>query len=228
MTVKEIQDELFRLQDEKYRDFQVKLMPTVELDTVIGVRTPELRKYAKQLVKREDISGFLIDLPHRYFDENQLHSFLISLEKDFEKCVDEVDRFLPFVDNWATCDQLSPAVFAKHKQELLPYVDRWITSGKTYTVRFGIGMFMSHFLDGDFAPCYLDRVASIRSDEYYINMMIAWYVATALAKQYEATLPILKENRLDLWTHNKAIAKAVESRRISEEQKRFLRTLKRR
>ena len=228
MISDEIRKSLFAKQDLAYRDFQGALIPTVKAEKMIGVRTPELKALAKVYQNNPEIAGFLTDLPHEYFDENQLHAFLISLEKDFAKCVDEVDRFLPFVDNWATCDQLSPAVFAKHKQELLPYVDRWIASGKTYTVRFGIGMLISHFLDGDFAPCYLDRVASIRSDEYYINMMIAWYVATALAKQYEATLPILKENRLDLWTHNKAIGKAIESRRISEEQKRFLRTLKRR
>ena len=221
-----IRKALFEKQDLAYRDFQGALLPTVDQGKMIGVRTPELKALAKIYAKREEIGEFLIDLPHGYFDENQLHAFLISLEKDFEKCVDEVDRFLPYIDNWATCDQLGPAVFAKHKQALLPFIDHWIDSGKTYAVRFGIGMLMSHFLDGDFTPAYLDRVASIRSDEYYVNMMIAWYFATALAKQYEATLPILQESRLDAWTHNKTIGKAIESRRLTAEQKSFLRTLK--
>ena len=174
MTVKEIQDELFRLKDEKYRDFQVKLMPTVELDTVIGVRTPELRKYAKQLVKREDVSGFLIELPHRYFDENQLHAFTIAEMKDYDRCIEEVNRFLPYVDNWATCDQMSPKVFKKYREGLLDHIRIWIQSDKTYTVRFAIGMLMEHFLDEDFNAEYPEMVAAVSSDEYYVNMMIAW------------------------------------------------------
>ena len=222
-----IREELFRMQDIQYRDFQAKLIPQADADSMIGVRTPELKILAKAYEKHPEIDVFLADLPHKYFDENQLHAFLLLREKDFFKCVEEVDRFLPFVDNWATCDQLSPPVFAKYKRELLPYIDAWIDSNETYTVRFGIGMLMSHFLDGDFTPAYLDRVAKIKSGEYYINMMIAWYFATALAKQYEATLPILIERRLDVWTHNKAIQKAIESRRVSDERKAYLRTLKR-
>jgi 3-methyladenine DNA glycosylase AlkD len=226
MTVKEIQDELFRLQDEKYRDFQVKLMPTVELDTVIGVRTPELRKYAKQLVKREDISGFLIDLPHRYFDENQLHAFIISEMKDYDRCIEEVNHFLPYVDNWATCDQMSPKVFKKYRKGLLDHIRVWIQSDKTYTVRFAIGMLMEHFLDEDFNAEYPEMVAAVRSDEYYVKMMIAWYFATALAKQYDAALPYIEKQRLDTWTHNKTIQKAVESYRITSEQKEYLKGLR--
>ena len=217
---------MFRLQDVKYRDFQGKLIPTVEPDAVIGVRTPELRKYAKILVKTENISDFLDDLPHRYFDENQLHAFIISEIKDYEQCLNRVSEFLPFVDNWATCDQMSPKIFKKHRMDLLEQIKAWVASDKTYTVRFGIGMFMEHFLDEDFDQAYPEIVAGIRSDEYYINMMIAWYFATALAKQYDVILPYIKDRRLDVWTHNKAIQKAVESFRITPEQKEYLKTLK--
>lgn len=226
MAVKEIQDELFRLQDRKYRDFQAKLMPTVEADTVIGVRTPELRKYARQLVKREDISGFLRELPHRYFDESQLHAFIISEMKDYDRCMEEVNHFLPYVDNWATCDQMSPKVFKKHRKDLLDHIRGWLESDKTYTVRFAIGMLMEHFLDEDFNAEYPEMVAAVRSDEYYVNMMTAWYFATALAKQYEAVVPYIEKQRLDTWTHNKTIQKAVESYRITSEQKKYLKDLR--
>lgn len=222
----EIRSELFRLQDEEYRDFQAKLIPTVAAGTMIGVRTPELRRLAKQMVKREDIGEFLSQLPHEYFDENQLHGFIVSELKDYGRCMAEVERFLPFVDNWATCDQMSPKVFGKHRQDLLVCVRKWLASDKTYTVRFAVGMLMEHFLDEDFDVSYLDMAAGIRSGEYYINMMTAWYFATALAKQYAAALPFIEEKRLDLWTHNKAIQKAIESRRITPEQKSYLRSLK--
>ena len=226
MITDEIRDELFRLQDVKYRDFQSKLIPTVPPEKVIGVRTPALRAMAKQFAKREDIGAFLEDLPHTYFDENQLHAFILSERKDFAVCLSAVDRFLPYVDNWATCDQLSPKVFRKHRPELLVSVRKWIASGETYTVRFGVGMLMEHFLDEDFDPVYPETVAAIRSEEYYVRMMVAWYFATALAKQYEAALPFLEGRRLDVWTHNKTIQKAVESYRITPEQKAFLRGLK--
>ena len=226
MITDEIWDELFRLQDAKYRDFLSKLIPTVPPERVIGIRTPALRAMAKQLGKREDIDAFLDELPHTYFDENQLHAFILSEMKDFAACLRAVNRFLPYVDNWATCDQLSPKVFRKHKPELLVSVRKWIASGETYTVRFGVGMLMEHFLDDDFDPAYLETVAAIRSEEYYVRMMIAWYFATALAKQYEAALPFLEGRRLDVWTHNKTIQKAVESYRITPEQKAFLRGLK--
>ncbi|WP_408070654.1 DNA alkylation repair protein [Butyrivibrio sp. JL13D10] len=222
----EIRKELFKLQDVKYRDFQVKLIPGKDIDTMIGVRTPDLRKYAKSLVKREDIGDFLSDVPHRYFDEDQIHAFVISEIKDFEKCMEETEKFLPYVDNWATCDQMSPKVFKKHKTELLSAISSWIISDKTYTVRFAIGMLMQHFLDEDFDISYPEMVAKVRSKEYYVNMMIAWYFATALAKQYDATLPFIEEHRLSDWTHNKAIQKSIESYRITKEQKDYLRSLK--
>ena len=223
----QIRTTLFTIQDILYRDFQSKLIPNVAAEAFIGVRTPQLRKYAKQLAKEEGVEAFLRDLPHRYFDENQLHAFIISEIKDFDRCMDETERFLPYVDNWATCDQLSPKTFIKHRAELLRHIRVWIKSDKTYTVRFGIGMLMQHFLDGDFDTEYPDLAAKIRSDEYYVNMMIAWYFATALAKQYAAVLPYIEKNRLDRWTHNKAIQKATESYRITPEQKKYLKSLKR-
>ena len=222
----EIRNELFSFQDIKYRDFQVKLMPTVAPETAIGVRTPALRKYAKALTKREDIADFLNDLPHRYFDENQLHAFIISEIKDYDKCMEEVKKFLPYVDNWATCDQLSPKTFKKHKAELLEEIKIWIDSDQTYTIRFAIGMLMQHFLDEDFDPAYPEMVSKLRSDEYYVNMMIAWYFATALAKQYETVRLYIEEQKLDAWTHNKAIQKSVESYRITPEQKEYLKSLR--
>ena len=224
--IQEIRKQLFSMQDVKYRDFQSKLIPTVEYDTVIGVRTPELRKYAKQLVNMGGFLEFLRDLPHRYFDENQLHAFIISEIKDFEICVEEVENFLPYVDNWATCDQMLPKGFKNHKKELLEMIYQWIESEKTYTVRFAVGMLMKYFLEDDFDIKYPQMVAAIRSEEYYINMMIAWYFATALAKQYEAILPFIENQCLDVWTHNKAIQKSVESYRITKEQKEYLRSLK--
>lgn len=226
MLVEEIQDELFRLRDEKYRDFQVKLIPAIDSDRVIGVRTPHLRQYARQLAERDDISDFLNNLPHRYFEECQLHAFIISGMKDYDRCMEEVDRFLPSVDNWATCDQLSPKIFKKHKKGLLDHIRVWIQSEDAYTVRFAIGMLMEHFLDDGFHAEFPEMVARVRSDEYYVNMMIAWYFATALAKRYEAVLPYIERRRLDRWTHNKAIQKSVESRRITLEQKEYLKSLK--
>ena len=227
MITDEITTKLFSLQDTAYRDFQVKLIPGMDAEKEIGVRTLELRKLVKELAKREDIREFLNDLPHQYFDENQLHAFILSGEKDFEKCMEDLERFLPYVDNWATCDQTSPKVFRKHRKELLDAIRRWIESDHPYTVRFAIKMLMEHFLDEDFDPAYPQMVAEVRSEEYYIRMMIAWYFATALAKQYEAVLPYLEQKKLDVWTHNKTIQKAVESYRITEEQKLFLKSLKR-
>ena len=227
MTIQEeIRNGLFDLQDSQYRDFQAKLIPSASADKMIGVRTPVLRKLAKDLAKRKDIGGFLNDLPHRYFDENQLHAFIISQLKDYEQCMEEVIRFLPYIDNWATCDQLSPKIFRKHRPKLADQIRKWIISDHTYTIRFGIGMLMEHFLDEDYDPAYPEMVACIRSDEYYVNMMIAWYFATALAKQYDSILPFIKNRRLDPWTHNKTIQKARESYRISPEQKEYLKALK--
>lgn len=226
MNLNEIRVELFKMQDMDYRDFNSKLIPTVDKESMIGIRTPDLRKYAKQLGKSSDVIEFLQTLPHKYFDENQLHAFIISEIKDFKSCVDRVNEFLPYVDNWATCDQLSPKVFKKHHKELITYIKEWLKSDKVYTLRFGIGMLMEHFLDEDFDILYPETVSKIRSGEYYINMMIAWYFATALAKQYESVIPFIENNSLDIWTHNKAIQKSVESYRITDEQKSYLRGLK--
>lgn len=222
----EIEKRLFELQDEGYRDFQSKLIPSVSDEMFIGVRTPELRALAKEFAKREDVGDFLVTLPHKYFDENQLHAFIISLIKDFDRCIAETERFLPYVDNWATCDQMSPKVFKKHRTELLVYIKKWIKSEHTYTIRFGVGMLMEHFLDEDFSLEYANTVSKIRSDEYYVNMMIAWYFATALAKQYDSIIPFIENKKLDSWTHNKAIQKSIESRRISPERKSYLKSLK--
>lgn len=226
MTVEGIREKLFELQDTKYRDFQQGLIPSVEQKEFIGIRTPALRKLAKELYKAGELEEFFSDLPHRYFDENQLHAFAISEIKDFDVCMKALEDFLPFVDNWATCDQMSPKVFKKNKKELFLHIKKWLGSDHTYTVRFAIGMLMQHFLDDDFDLSYPEMVAKIRSDEYYINMMIAWYFATALAKQYDSILPFIEEKRLSVWTHNKAIQKSVESYRITDEQKTYLRRLK--
>lgn len=222
----EIEERLFDLQDKKYRDFQVKLIPTVDPSSVIGVRTPELRKLAKELIKKDDIDTFMNKLPHGHFDENQLHAFILSAMKDYDKCMAGVCSFLPYIDNWATCDQLSPKVFGKNKDDLLMHIKEWLNSDETYTIRFAAGMLMEHFLGDDFELSYPEMVASIESDEYYVNMMRAWYFATALAKQYDSVIPFIEEKRLDRWTHNKAIQKSVESYRITPEQKAYLKTLK--
>lgn len=226
MSIESIRKALFEQQDIKYRDFQAKLIPGKDPDSMIGVRTPRLRALAKELLKQADIGDFLDQLPHRYFDENQLHAFIISGMKDYAQCLERVNTFLPYVDNWATCDQMSPKVFKKHRPELLEEIRKWMASDRTYTVRFGTGMLMQHFLDEDFDPSLLQLAASVRSGEYYVNMMTAWYFATALAKQYESVLPFIEERRLDQWTHNKAIQKAVESYRITPDQKEYLKSLK--
>ena len=226
MITEEIRKELNRLQDLRYRDLQIRIIPTVRPETIIGVRTPELRRMAKQFSGTEETNTFLNDLPHSYFEENQLHAFILSGMKDYRECLRELNRFLPYVDNWATCDQMSPKVFRKHRTELLQPIKKWIASGETYIIRFGIGMLMEHYLDEDFDIAYPETVAKIRSEEYYVNMMTAWYFATALAKQYDAVLPFIENRRLDTWTHNKAIRKAIESYRITPEQKEYLKTLK--
>ena len=221
-----IKEQLFELSDKEYAVFQARLIPTVPRDRIIGVRTPALRKLAKEMVKSGEHTAFIAELPHTYFDENQLHAFIISAIRDFDLALTETERFLPFIDNWATCDQLSPKVFGKRRNELLPHIKKWLASERTYVVRFGIGMLMEHFLDDDFKPEYAEAVSRIKSDEYYINMMIAWYLATALAKQYDAAVGILKSGCLDKWVQNKTIQKARESYRISDEKKAYLQTLK--
>ena len=226
MNRDEIVTELFRMRDADYALLQAKIIPTVAADRIIGVRTPALRAFAKALYKDRDKDDFLSSTPHQYFDEDQLHAFVISLEKDFDKCIAEVEAFLPFIDNWATCDQLSPKAFKREPEKLLQYIQSWIRLDQTYTVRFAIGMLMQHFLGERFEAGYVDMVAEVRSQEYYINMMIAWYFATALATQYERTVPYLEGKRLDSWVHHKAIQKSVESYRITDEQKSYLKTLK--
>lgn len=221
-----IREELFSMQDLSYREFHSRLMPDVEKDTVIGIRVPVLRKYVKELAKDPEIGEFLEDLPHRYYEENNVHGFLIQQMKEYGQCMEELEKFLPYINNWATCDMTSPKVFKKHKEELLEAVRRWIVSDHVYTVRYGIGMLMQHYLDEDFREEYPQMVSEIRSEEYYVNMMIAWYFATALAKQYETILPYIEKQKLDVWTHNKTIQKACESYRITPEQKAYLRTLK--
>ena len=228
MNCTEIRERLFRLQDEGYKRFQGALIPTVPLERMIGVRTPALRALAKEIARKGGAEEFLAELPHFYFDENQLHAFLICEIKDFKKCFAEAERFLPFVDNWATCDQLSPPVFRKHREELLPLVRHLLASEKTFEIRFGIKILMDHFLDEAFDPVCLALVASVHSEEYYVKMMVAWYFATALAKRYEETLPYIERGDLPLWVHNKTIQKATESYRVSTERKDRLRALSRR
>ena len=219
MNREELQKALFSLQDEKYREMQLHLIPNISPDVIIGVRTPELRKLAKEI---EDAESFKKSLPHDYFEENQVHSFLLERSKDFDATISDVEAFLPYVDNWATCDQLRPKVFRKHRQELLPHIQRWLASEHPYSIRFGIGMLMSHYLDADFDSSFPEMAVAVQNEDYYVKMMVAWYFATALSKQYDAILPFISEYRLDKWMHNKAIQKAVESFRITPEQKAIL------
>ena len=220
-----VQEELFAIQDTSYGDFQSNLIPNITRELFIGVRVPEARKLAKRIAKEPEASKFLRDLPHKYYDENILHALLISEMKDYDACIKEADRFLPYVDNWAVCDIMSPKIFKKNKAPLLEKIKEWAASEKTYTSRFGIEMLMSHFLDDDFKPEYLEIPASVHSEEYYVRMMIAWFFATALAKQWDTTIKFIEDHRLDKWTHNKAIQKARESRRITTKQKEYLKSL---
>ena len=224
--VKAVQARLWDMQDLPYREFQSKLIPTVPLETIIGVRTPSLRKFAKDFAKTPEAAEFLQALPHQYYEENNLHGFLIETMKDYRQAILALDAFLPYVDNWATCDLMRPNVFRKHLPELLTQIQIWMASEHPYTVRFGIEMLMTFYLDGEFQPEYLDWVAAIHSEEYYVNMMIAWYFATALAKQWDAALPYVQQCRLEPWTHRKTIQKAVESYRISDERKAYLKDLR--
>lgn len=224
--VQQIQKQLFALQDKSYQAFQSKLMPTLPEEKVIGVRTPVLRKLAKQLVGTPQAEAFLRSLPHEYYEENNLHAFLLENIRDYDTALAETEKFLPCIDNWATCDGFCPKVFAKHKAELLGPIRRWLDSGKVYTMRYAMNLLMRCYLDEEFRPEYLAWVAGVYSEEYYLNMMRAWYFATALAKQPNAALPWLTEKRLDVWTHNKTIQKAVESYRVPDEMKRLLRGLR--
>ena len=221
-----IQIRLFAQSEKAYADFQAALIPGVAREMVIGVRTPYLRKLAAELYGTSEVREFLASLPHEYHEENNLHAFLIEKIKDFDECICELEKFLPYVDNWATCDGMSPAVFAKNRLKLLSKAFEWLASSHTYTVRYGMLMLMKHFLGKQFRAEYADAVAAVKSEEYYVKMMQAWYFATALAENYEEILPYLTEKRLPDWVHNKTIQKAIESRRISEDIKTYLRTLK--
>ena len=225
--VQEIRDRLFALQDPEYRLFQSKLMPTVDPARVIGVRIPDLRKLSRELAGTEQAAAFVRQLPHDYYEENNLHGFLIASLRDYGETVAALEAFLPHVNNWATCDLLHPRAFDKRPEALPDQLFRWLQSDRTYTVRFAMGMLMSLYLDEAFRPGYADWIAGIKSEEYYVNMMAAWYFATALAKRWDDVFPYLTDHRLPVWTHNKAIQKAIESRRISPEQKQILRSLKR-
>ena len=222
-----IKNELLKLSDAKYKAFHQKLIPNIDKKLIIGIRTPELKKYANELFKTQKYDLFLKQLPHKYYEENNLHAFLINKLTDFDVCIAEVEKFLPFIDNWATCDGLRPISFKKNTKALLPHVENWLKSDLEYTVRFGIEMLMCYYLDDCFDTKFLEKVANVKSDKYYVNMMIAWYFATALAKQPSSTLPYLEQNKLDTWVHNKTIQKAIESFRITEQQKTYLRSLKR-
>ncbi len=222
-----VTERLFELQDKAYADFHSGLVPNVPRKKIIGVRVPDARRLAKEYGKDPECRDFLRALPHKYYDENVLHGILLSGQKDYEECVRAVEEFLPYVDNWAVCDILSPKVFRKHRTELIAKVREWSASEKTYTCRFGLEMLMTHYLDEDFRPEYLEIPAGVCSEEYYVNMMIAWFFATALAKQWEAAIPYLRGNRLGAWVHNKTIQKARESFRITQEQKTYLKTLRR-
>ena len=221
-----IYKELEAIKEEEYAAFQARLIPSIDPSTIMGIRVPKLRALAKSYIKDQECQDFLVSLPHAYYDENMLHGILVSEIKDFDTCIEKLEAFLPYVDNWAVCDIMSPRVFKKHKKELLDRIKLRISSDQTYTCRFGLEMLMTHFLDDDFKPDYLDLVAGLRSQEYYVNMMIAWFFATALTKQWEASLPYIEARSLDDWTHNKAIQKARESLRISKERKDYLKGLK--
>ncbi len=226
MSEKYICQRLLDLQDAEYKKFHAKLMPTVDENLIIGVRTPNLRQLAKEISKTEYTNEFLKNLPHKYYEENNLHAFLIESIKDYGLCIEELNRFLPYVNNWATCDMMRPKIFKNHRPELLSQIRIWIKSNDVYTVRFAVNMLICHFLDEDFNEEYLEMAVNIKSDEYYIKMVVAWYFATALAKQWDATLPFIVNKRLDKDTHNKTIRKAIESYRITNEQKTYLRKLK--
>ena len=217
---------LFSKADEQYRAFQAPLIPNLDKDLFIGVRLPELKKMAKEIGDKEFAREFIKELPHHYYDENQLHAFLIANTNDYETCLNEVERFLPYVDNWAVCDTLKPNVFKKHKETLINKIKEWLKSDHIYTQRFAIGQLMSLYLNEDFKEEYLELVSHIRSEEYYLNMMIAWYFATALAKQFDSAIKYIEGNKLSIWVHNKTIQKSLESYRVSEEHKAYLRTLK--
>lgn len=222
----DITNRLFRLADENYAAFQAKLTPTIEGDLFIGVRVPAARKLAKEIYKSGESEEFLTRLPHKFFDENMLHGLILSEYKDYDTCITQIDLFLPYIDNWAVCDVMSPKCFKKNKDKLIEKIHDWSSSDKAYTVRFGLEMLMTHFLDEDFEPIYLEIPVKVRLEGYYVKMMVAWFFATALAKQWNHTAPYIENKVLEPWTHNKTIQKACESSRVSDNQKEYLRSLK--
>ena len=224
--IRDVRKRLFEMQDTGYRDFHARLIPTVEKEKIIGIRTPILRKFAKEFGKTEESELFLKVLPHQYYEENNLHGLLIEQIRDYDKCLEELERFLPFIDNWATCDSPLPKCFDKNKEDILERAKKWIAADTTYVKRYGMGVMMRLFLDEDFKEEYIQLVAGVKSEEYYVNMMIAWYMATALAKQWDAAIPYIQEHRLSEWVHRKSIQKAVESYRITPEQKDYLKGLR--
>lgn len=219
-------DRLNEVRDEAYREFQIRLVPNVPPETVVGVRTPEMRRIAGEVFKSADRDAFLNDLPHKYYEENLIHFFVLSMMKDFDECVRRVEAFLPYVDCWPVSDQATPKAFRKNHEKLLPYIQKWIASEHVYTARFGIRMLMNEFLDADFKEEYLSLVAAKQGEDYYLRMMVAWYFATALAKRYDETVPYLEARRLDEWTHRKTIQKAIESFRVTDAHKEYLRSLR--
>ena len=221
-----VYERLSACRDEEYRDFQSKLVPNIPKETVLGVRTPDMRKIAKEIKGTEDAEAFLSQLPHEYYEENLVHFFLIAEIRDFDECVKAVETFLPYVDCWPVCDQSSPRAFARNHERLLPFIKKWIGSEDVYTARFGIRMLMNEFLGEDFRPEYLEWVAAVKGEDYYVKMMVAWYFATALAKRYDESVVYVEERRLEPWTHKKAIQKANESFRVSDEHKEYLKTLR--
>ena len=221
-----VYEELCKVKDDKYKEFQSALVPNISKDTILGVRTPEMRKIAKDMFNTDEGKKFLKKLPHKYYEENLVHFFMIALIKDFDECVKETERFLPYIDCWPVCDQSSPKAFKKKHDELLPLIKKWIDSDHVYTSRFGMRMLMNEFLGEDFKPEYLTWVASKKGEDYYLKMMVAWYFATTLAKQYDATIPFFEKHILDDWCHKKAIQKAIESFRVSDEHKEYLKTLR--
>ncbi|HEY9574488.1 MAG TPA: DNA alkylation repair protein [Lachnospiraceae bacterium] len=227
MAHTKIQEDLFALQDLSYRDFNAKLIPNIDKETMIGIRVPHLRSFAKGLKKENELGDFMEKLPHKYFEENLLHGILLSEEKDYRTLIKGLDEFLPYVDNWAACDLISPKIFKKHRKDLKENAFRWMNSKEPYTIRFGIKVMMEHYLDEDFEEEFLREIGKISSEEYYVNMMIAWYLATALAKQYKVTISLLEDGFLSDWVQNKTIQKAIESYRVGDEEKKYLKTLKR-
>ena len=221
-----VYERLLNSQDKKYREFQIKLVPNISSEVMIGVRTPDMRRIAKEVFNSDERDAFLKELPHKYYEENLVHIFLIAMIKDFDECVKAVDEFLPYVDCWPVSDQATPKCFKKNHEKLLPYIKKWIASDHVYTARFSIRMLMNEFLEDDFKEEYLELVASKRGEDYYIKMMVAWYFATALAKRYDESVKYIEEKKLDSWVLKKAIQKAVESYRVTDEHKEYLKTFR--